>query len=219
MPCKASQLRTFLASNAERSSLTVPVGVELGPRARETLGKANMNLHPVHMAKSMANVSRFVLYLSVAAALSLATYQPVAANQRDGDGAERNSLTGNWYVPVAAQPGQVALTALQTHFADGNLIEESNSTAIRSLGHGFWKRIGHRRFTQAFLVFRFDASRNFTGHSERLATLELSHDGQTFTYLGGTLNVYDREGNLVSSDITPAGVRGVRFREALPLVP
>lgn len=220
MHCNASHARTFLESNAGRSFLKVPFGVAHRRQRRPANRiEANMNSHPISTATSLAKTSRFVL-LSLAAALSLASYQPVGA-QENGEGTRRNSLTGNWYVAtgVPVQPGQIPLTALQTYFGDGNLMEESNSTAIRSLGHGSWKRMGDRHFRRTFLTFRFDASRNFTGRSERLATLELSHDGQTFTNLGGFINVYDRAGNLLSSQATGPGEFGVRFRDELPLAP
>lgn len=179
----------------------------------------NMNSHLLSLASSLSKASRLVLFALVAA-FGMAFYQPVAADQAKGEGARRNSLTGNWYVATGAvvPPGQAPLIALQTYFDDGNLIEESNSPAIRSLGHGSWKRLGHRQFTRTFLIFRFDASRTFTGRSERLATLELSHDGKTFTNLGGFISVYDAAGNLLSTQATNPGEVGVRFRNELPLV-
>jgi hypothetical protein len=188
------------------------------PSASNTIRKRKMNLHAIPTAMCFAKVCR-ALCLSLVAALSLVSFGPVAAEDDRGQGAHRNSLTGNWYLNVPAGPGQVALTALQTYFADGNLMEESNSMAIRSLGHGFWRPIGHRRFIQGFLTFRFDGpSRNFTGRSERLATLELSEDGQTFTNLGQTLNVYDASGNLVSSTPQSSSVVAVRFSESHPFI-
>ena len=202
-----------------RPSLKVPVSVEHRlQRDRDTIRKANMNLHPIAVTKSLVNVFR-VVFFSLATALSLGSFQPVAADEGYADKAQRNSLTGNWYVTVRVDPGQAPITALQTYFEDGNMIEETNSTAIRSLGHGSWKPIGHRQFRRTFLIFSFDASRNFTGRAERTHTLELSHDGRFFANLGGAINRYDREGNLLSSQTTGPGEVGVRFREELPIVP
>src|SRR5258705_12823570 len=87
---------------------------------------------------------------------------------------EARKLTGNWIVTVTRvnPPPGVAPTflSLMTYFEDGNVSEESNTTSIRSTGHGNWERAAHQQFTRSVSFFRFDATRNYLGTGRITAT-------------------------------------------------
>jgi hypothetical protein len=178
-----------------------------------------MNSHNLKTTNALGALHRIPQLAVIVAAIGLASLPPASADQVQHEIAQRHTLTGTWLATVV-RPGQPNLLSLLTFVSDGNYLDESNSTAIRSLGHGSWKRIGDKKFSRTLLVFTFDASRNFTGHSERQHTLELSADGQTFTNLGGTLNRFDIAGNQVSTEAMPGGGETARrFSDGLPLVP
>ena len=107
------------------------------------------------------------------------------------------SPVGTWLEHVERPPLPPLLT-MQTFFADGNSLEESNSTLIRSLQHGSWKDIGHGRFSATGLSFVFDENRIWTGSTRRDMIFQLSRDGQTFVSVKGMTYHYDTDGNLVS---------------------
>src|SRR4029079_1968534 len=91
---------------------------------------------------------------------------------------------GNWMVTVTRihPPAGLAPTflSLMTFFEDGNVLEESNTTAIRATGRGRWERIGHQQFSNSFTFFRFDTARTYLGIRVVTSTVTLSDDGQQF---------------------------------------
>jgi hypothetical protein len=97
-----------------------------------------------------------------------------------------------------------------TFFEDGNVLEESNTTVIRGLGHGTWQRIGRQQFTRSFFSFRFDATRNFVGTSRITATVTLSEDGSQFQG-DAVLQNFDPSGNLVTTIQAPGTEFGQRL--------
>jgi hypothetical protein len=78
-------------------------------------------------------------------------------------------------------------------------MEESNSSAIRSLAHGSWEANDKGQFTRSSLNFTFDASRNFVGSTERVQTFQLSKDGQTYEPIEGIAYRFDASGVLIST--------------------
>jgi len=113
---------------------------------------------------------------------------------------EEKKLTGNWISTITRLeplPGQApTFLSLQTFFEDGNFLEENNDTAIRSTGRGHWERTGPQQFINSFIVFRFDAARNYLGTLQPTTTITLSEDGSEFQ--GDTVaRIYDPSGNLL----------------------
>lgn len=119
------------------------------------------------------------LVLTAAAFSVLASHPAHAADSSLERRLERYTLIGNWLVEIP-RPGQLNLISLQTYFADGNMLEESNSSAIRSLAHGEWDITGRREFRRTWTILRFDAARNFVGYHRNSATITMSPDGRTF---------------------------------------
>ena len=125
------------------------------------------------------------------------------AHDRNGHGQnEKRTLTGNWLVTVTRinPPPTLPPTflSLMTCFEDGNVSEESNTTSIRSTGHGNWNRIGHQQFTRSINYFRFDATRNFLGMGRITAMITLSEDGNQFL-ADATVQNFDTSGNLLTT--------------------
>ena len=149
--------------------------------------------------------------LAVAVIFSLMSV-PLLTRAHDSN--EKRTLTGNWMVTVTRvnPPPGLAPTflSLMTFFADGNLIEESNTTGIRSTAHGSWERIGHQQFTRSFILFRFDATRNYLGTRVVTATITLSEDGSTFQ-ADAVLQDFDPAGTLLTTIQAPGTEAGQRL--------
>ena len=125
------------------------------------------------------------------------------ADDRNGhDGNQKRTLTGNWMVTVTRvnPPPSLAPTflSLMTYFGDGNILEESNTTSIRSTHRGSWERIGHQQFSRSTISFRFDAARNYLGTSRITATVTLSPDGSEFQ-ADAVVQSFDPAGNLLTT--------------------
>ena len=137
------------------------------------------------------------LLLAVAVLISLVSI-PLLTRAQDAN--EKRTLTGNWMSTVTRGdplPGQPStFLSLQTFFEDGNFLEENNDTPIRTTGRGHWERTGPRQFINSFILFRFDAARNYLGTLQPTTTITLNEDGSEFQ--GDTVaQVYDVSGNLL----------------------
>jgi hypothetical protein len=118
-----------------------------------------------------------------------------------------NQLDGTWMVTVyrVSPPPGVAPTflGLLTMTPDGQVLEESNTTSIRSLGHGEWIKTGPRQFRRAHRNFRFAPSASGISHIHRrdegLSRISSSiRTGDEFTGRSIIEN-YDADGNLTAS--------------------
>jgi hypothetical protein len=138
--------------------------------------------------------------LAFAGALLLST--PILAAESN----HGNQLDGTWMVTVyrVSPPPGVAPTflGLLTMTPDGQVLEESNTTAIRSLGHGEWIKMGPRQFRRVTVNFRFApppaAFRTYIGVTRIVADLQLNKDGDEFT-AESIIENYDADGNLIAS--------------------
>ena len=132
------------------------------------------------IAARLVDMLHMIRMVLAAALVSVMAQQPAsAADSSIERRLERYTLIGNWLVEIP-RPGLPNLISLQTYFADGNMLEESNSSAIRSLAHGEWDITGRREFRRIWTILRFDAARNFIGYHRNTATITLSQDGRTF---------------------------------------
>ena len=137
--------------------------------------------------------------LALGLAMSFIPFQVALGDSGTHGGPEKHDPTGTWLSTVVRPAPLPPLLSLETYFADGNSLEESNSTALRSLAHGSWEPIGKGQFTRSSVNFTFDASRNFVGSTERVQTFQLSKDGQTFELIEGVTRRFDASGALVST--------------------
>lgn len=164
----------------------------------------------MNTSKLVVHWSRGVLHavrlFALASAIGLTGMSPAAADSAIERRIERVTLIGNWLVTIP-RPQLPALISLQTYFADGNMLEESNSPAIRSLAHGEWDIVGRRQFSRTWMILRFDAARNFVGYHKNSATITLSRDGQTFE-ARSTIQIIDAAtGNITESTAIESGRR------------
>jgi hypothetical protein len=147
-------------------------------------------------------ITQRIFPASLAFAFTVLLSSPVLA----ADSVNNNQLDGTWMVTVHrdSPPPGVAPTflALLTMTPDGQTIDESNTTTIRSLGHGEWFRTGPREFRRVAVNFRFApppaAFRTYIGVTRITADLQLSLDGDSYSG-ASTIETYDADGNLVST--------------------
>jgi hypothetical protein len=119
-------------------------------------------------------------------------------------------LEGTWMVTItrinAPPPLPPTFLSLQTYTPNqgqggesGEMLEESNTSTIRSVAHGDWVRTGPRRFTRIMTAFRFDSTRTFVGFSRGTSELRLNPAGDRFR-AEGSVERFDTTGRLVSID-------------------
>lgn len=121
---------------------------------------------------------------------------------------EARKLTGNWMVTVTpTSPPAPPFATLVTYFEDGNLLQESSGTTLRSTGRGSWQRTGHQQFSQSMIWFRFDAARTYLGTRVVTSTVTLSEDGNQYQAESVGQN-FDTSGNLLTtSQVTEVAQR------------
>jgi hypothetical protein len=114
-----------------------------------------------------------------------------------GQGGE-NQLVGSWMVSVDRGPALPALKSLQTYTKGHGVVEISNGGATaRSAAHGAWERSGARTYGTTVVFFRYDpGSGAHLGTVKIRHSLELSHDGQSFTGVA-VAELRDPSGNLL----------------------
>jgi len=122
---------------------------------------------------------------------------PAAASDEETSSTRQNIAGGIWLVTATREDGTTFLS-LMTYIPRGQVLEESNTAGIRSLAHGKWVRTGRRQFTRTFIIFRFDATRQYLGTNLNAATIELSDDGNTYR-AAARANLYDADGQLVGT--------------------
>lgn len=111
-------------------------------------------------------------------------------------------LVGSWMVTVNRGPALPPLKSLQTFTKGHGVIETSNAGAtVRSPAHGAWNRIGGRAYGSTMVFFRYDSSGAFIGTLKLRRTLEVAHDGQSFTG-GSVAELRDANGNLLPGSNT-----------------
>ena len=150
-------------------------------------------------AKHVALSAPGKVFLAVAFVISLVSIPLLTRADQTN---EERKLTGTWLVTVTRinPPPTLPPTflSLMTCFEDGNVSEESNTTSIRSTGHGNWDRIGHQQFTRSLNYFRFDAARNYLGMGRITATITLSEDSSEFQGEAVVQN-FDAAGKLLTT--------------------
>lgn len=114
-----------------------------------------------------------------------------------GKGGEKH-LVGSWMVSVDRGPALPALKSLQTYTRGRGVIEISNGGATaRSSAHGAWQHEGGRTYGTTVVFFRYDpASGAYLGTVKIRHTLQLAHDGQSFTGVA-VAELRDPAGNLL----------------------
>lgn len=107
----------------------------------------------------------------------------------------RNCQTGD---PVAPPfPGLFTFNKGGTMSEYG--IGPGSSPALRSPGHGVWKREhGGQEYSFAFTFYRYNSTGVFIGSQKITATLELGASGDEFT-TNSSIEVFDANDNLIGT--------------------
>ncbi len=110
-----------------------------------------------------------------------------------------NTLAGTWTVTVNRPAPLPPLTSLQVYTGKGSMVESANDSASRSPQYASWKRVDGREYAATGVFFRFDPQTGaFLGKQKINRTIELSNDGQSFTFQAH-VTIYDVNGNVLTS--------------------
>jgi hypothetical protein len=90
------------------------------------------------------------------------------------------------------------------------MLESGNDSAARSPQYASWERVGAREYAATGILFRFDPQTGaFVGKQKINRTLDVSQDGQSFTFQGHA-TVYDANGDVVAN--VPVSGSGQRLQ-------
>jgi hypothetical protein len=133
----------------------------------------------------------------------------------------RRSIEGVWQTAVTPRncqtgvPVAPVIPGLFTFHEGGTMSEygispgQMQTPALRSPGHGVWKReFGWHNYSFAFIFYRYDASGIFIGTQKVTATLALGTDGNGFT-TSSSVQIFDANGNQIGTGCATAV--GTRF--------
>jgi hypothetical protein len=152
--------------------------------------------------KLIAALASGVVAVSVAGG-AIATAD--TASNRSG-----NQLAGTWNVTVNRPAPLPPLASLRVYTGAGSMIESGNDSASRSPQYGSWQRVAGREYAETGVFFRFDPQTGaFLGKQKINRTIDLSDDGQSFTFQGRA-TVYDANGNVLAS--VPVSGSGQRLQ-------
>jgi len=141
-----------------------------------------------------------------AAALAIGAVSSAGASSGDSG----NQLAGTWSVTVNRPAPLPPVASLRVYTDSGSLVESGNDSASRSPQYGSWQRVTGREYAETGVFFRFDPQTGaFLGKQKINRTLELSDDGQSFTFQGRA-TTYDANGNVVAS--VPVSGSGERLQ-------
>jgi hypothetical protein len=110
-----------------------------------------------------------------------------------------NQLAGTWNVTVNRPAPLPPLASLRVYTGAGSMIESGNDSASRSPQYASWQRVSGREYAETGVFFRFDPQTGaFLGKQKINRTIDLSDDGQSFTFQGRA-TIYDANGNALAS--------------------
>jgi hypothetical protein len=110
-----------------------------------------------------------------------------------------NQLAGTWSVTVNRPAPSPPLASLHVYTGAGSMVESGNDSASRSPQYASWQRVTGREYAATGVFFRFDPQTGaFLGKQKINRTIDLSEDGQSFTFQGRA-TVYDANGNVLAS--------------------
>jgi hypothetical protein len=121
-----------------------------------------------------------------------------------------NRLAGTWSVTLNRPAPAPPLTSLQVYTGTGSMVESANDSASRSPQYGSWQRLAEREYAATAVFFRFDPQTGaFAGKQKINRTIELSNNGQSFTFHGHA-TLYDANGNVLAT--VPVSGSGQRLQ-------
>jgi hypothetical protein len=125
-----------------------------------------------------------------------------------------NQLAGTWVVTVNRPAPAPPLTSLQVYTGKGSMVESANDSLSRTPQYASWERVDGREYAATGVMLRFDPQTGaFSGKQKINRTIELSADGQSFTFQA-RVTLYDASGNVVTT--FPASGTGQRLEVEQP---
>jgi hypothetical protein len=154
----------------------------------------------------------------VAMALLSVAFSFVSAQTANENQSAQANIVGAWRTAVTpvdcVTGGELAppFPGLFTFHKGGTMSEygigPGQTPALRSPGHGVWKREDGRNYSFTFTFYRYDTAGIFLGTQKITAALEVGTSGADFT-TDSTIEIFDANGNLIA---TACGVAvGTRF--------
>jgi hypothetical protein len=156
----------------------------------------------------MKSVSSIIAPLVIACGL-VAMVAATAA----GQGTQGGRIQGTWETQITLNDcaGHVIriFQGMLTFQQGGTLMEGTNTSALKTPGEGVWRLVGGNTYGFRFKNFNFNAQNVYTGWSIIAGELTVDSTGNAFAGSGGSVQVYDPNGNLVAT--LCADSAGTRF--------
>ena len=174
-----------------------------------------MNLKKQTLVIALALITAWTMTAFVVSGQNIQDKQSSASSN-----ARERTIAGVWRTVVTGRNCQTgepfgSLPGLFTFNQDGTMSEygigPGSSPALRSPGHGVWKRDqGWQAYSFAFTYYRYNASGVFVGSQKVTAALELGASGDQFT-TSSTIQVLDANDNVIATACATAV--GTRFEQ------
>lgn len=175
-----------------------------------------MNLKKQTLVIALAMITALTMTVSIVSG------QNIQENQSsESSNARQRTIVGAWRTMVTPRncqtgdpiPNVPAFPGLFTFNKGGTMSEygigPGMSPALRSPGHGIWRRErGRQDYSFTFTFYRYNASGVFLGSQKITAALELAASGDEFT-TNSSIEVFDANDNLIGAGCATAA--GTRF--------
>src|ERR1700687_239452 len=171
-----------------------------------------MNLKKQTLVLALAVITALSITVSIVSTHNIPDKRSSALSD-----AHERTIVGVWRVALTSvdcQTGNVIRTipGLWTFHRGGTMSEYASapglSPALRSPGHGVWRREdGRQDYSLAFTFYRYDASGVFTGSQRARIALTLGASGDEFTATSA-IEILDANDNVTFTGCgTPSGTR------------
>jgi hypothetical protein len=114
-----------------------------------------------------------------------------------GGNPPRAALEGTWVTTVSGAPGSPGpFLSIATYTPTGQSFEENNTTQIRSVGHGEWRRTGRATFQRTMTFFSFTDAHVYNGVARVVSDITVEPGGNTYRE-ASRFEIYDPAARLV----------------------
>ena len=118
-----------------------------------------------------------------------------------GQGTQGGRIQGTWETQITLNDcaGHVirSFQGMLTFHQGGTIMDGTTTpSALRTPAEGVWRNVGNNTYAFRMKTFTFNAQNVFTGWTIISGELTVDQTGDVFTGQGGTVQVYDPNGNL-----------------------
>jgi len=126
---------------------------------------------------------------------------PMFAATASGQGTHGGRIQGTWETQITLNDcaGHVirSFQGMLTFHQGGTIMDGTTTpSALRTPAEGVWRNVGNNTYAFRMKTFTFNAQNVFTGWTIISGELTVDQTGDVFTGQGGTVQVYDPNGNL-----------------------